>query len=117
MNTQPYQRFEPIAQGLDTLQEKLSSIEAEIQALEERGIIRANPHMRDGCYMYLLYPTKRGEKRKREYVGANKTNQKAALEKIKNGHKADRLIRQQEEIKHRIRRTDEALEQISNWLN
>lgn len=117
MITAPTEKLEAVANGFNRLQSQIQSINDEIEALLAMGIIKANVHMRDGWYMYLLHPTKQGEKRIRKYVGANKANQKAALEKIKRAHRVQQLIRQREAIENRIRETDEALTKISNWLN
>jgi hypothetical protein len=47
------------------------TIERDMLKLKSRGLIYANQHWRDDRYLYLLYPTKSGERRRREYIGAD----------------------------------------------
>lgn len=102
MKEQTIDKCESIITGIRTIQEKLTKIDAEIKTLEETGTIYAGSWMKDGWYMYLVYPAKRGEKRIRKYIGADKKKQKEAIEKIKRGHKANYLKRLRDEIEHRL---------------
>jgi hypothetical protein len=62
--------IQAISDGLARLDAAISERAAEIQQLEEEGMINAKEHWRGGKYLYLIHPQKNGE-RQREYIGAD----------------------------------------------
>ena len=58
---------------ISTLQARHEALTAQQRALREAGIIDATPYWHQGKYLYLIYPTKNG-KRRRDYVGADPRN-------------------------------------------
>jgi hypothetical protein len=71
-----------LASKLPALIDKLAAAEKDIAqqmaVLKKQGLIYAKPHWRNGKYLYLLHPTKAGEKRIREYVGSESDKIEAA---------------------------------------
>lgn len=55
--------------------------------LEHAGITEGHPHYHQGKYLYLIYPTRNGV-RKREYIGSNVHRVRNTEEKIANYRKA-----------------------------
>ncbi|MDQ1817803.1 hypothetical protein RBA41_31330 [Massilia sp. CCM 9210] len=60
-----------LAPLIESHAERLAKLTTEMAALEKEGLIYASSTLRDGKYFYLVYPSKKMEKRKREYVGTD----------------------------------------------
>jgi hypothetical protein len=61
---------------------KHQEILTRMKKLQDEGIIRATPHWRQNKYLYLIYPMRKGERR-RKYIGADRYKIKEALEAVK----------------------------------
>lgn len=70
------------------------NIERTMRKLKAQGLIYATTHMRDQKYMYLLYPSKAGEPRRREYVGSNLKRMAEANEGIQRRESYDAALAQ-----------------------
>lgn len=55
--------------AVQALLEKRRAILEEMERLEAQGLTDANPHWREGKYLYLIHPTQPDGSRRREYVG------------------------------------------------
>ncbi|CAA9890794.1 conserved hypothetical protein [Candidatus Methylobacter favarea] len=62
----------------------------EMNALKQAGLIYANEHWRSGKYLYLIYPSKDGQ-RERKYVGADPAKIDEAKASIRRAKEYDRL--------------------------
>lgn len=96
MNPNP--KLQTLAKSAAALPDLLGSIEARRQAinramekLKRAGLTYATEHWRDGQYLYLLHPSKAGEKRRREYVGADPLRIGAARAAIRRAQEFDAL--------------------------
>jgi hypothetical protein len=67
------------------LQEQFNKLNNEKVELEAMGVIYAGTTMRDGKYLYLVYPSKNGEARERKYIGAEPDKIAEAMAAIKRG--------------------------------
>lgn len=63
---------------------------AELRRLDADGRIYATPHYRAGRYLYLIHPTKDGERR-RDYIGADPAKVADALRQVDNARNYDAL--------------------------
>lgn len=84
-----------------TLPDLIAKVDAELSDLKERmsqlkkaGLIYASPHMKDGKYLVLLYPSDASSKRVREYIGKDPDKMQIAHDSIKRAKDYDELGRQ-----------------------
>lgn len=70
-------------------------------ALKRAGLIYAKTHMRQGKYLYLIYPMQDGE-RKREYVGTD-------AKKIEETHAAIERAKEYDALKAQLERIEQRL--------
>lgn len=92
---------------IQTLENQLSAFDKELQALKKAGLIYASEHWRkdgqgEAKYFYLLYPSKVGEKRRREYVGCDAESIQKARDGIERARKFDQLTEQRTRLLYRI---------------
>lgn len=73
---------------------KRKDIERTMRKLKAQGLIYATTHMREKKYMYLLYASKAGEPRRREYIGTNARRMEAATRGIARRKSYDVLHKQ-----------------------
>lgn len=66
--------------------------------LKRSGLIYATEHWRNGQYLYLLHPSKVGEKRRREYVGADPKRIQLAQAAIQRAKEFDALARELRDV-------------------
>lgn len=98
----------------DGLAAKIAELEASIQAidthmaeLQAAGLIYATEHWRkDGSgkpkFMYLLYPSRAGEKRRRDYIGSDDAKVAQARAGMERAKEFDRLANQQRQLIGRV---------------
>ena len=68
--------------SIQSLASKHDEILTRMKKLQDAGIIHATPHWRQDKYLYLIYPMRKGERR-REYIGADRYKIKDALAAVK----------------------------------
>ena len=73
--------FKALDNNLAKLGAEIILKHAEKIALQKMGIVNAYPHMKNDKYLFLMHPQVDGE-RKKEYIGAKKVQQTAALKAI-----------------------------------
>lgn len=99
---------------LDT---ELQDLAAQMAVLKKAGLIYANPHMKDGKYLVLLYPSQAGDKRVREYVGKDAQKIKEALEAIERAKEHDELGRQHERLEQVLAQGHRNLQEAARILS
>ena len=67
-------------------------------------------------YIYLLYPQKNGEPRRRDYVGCDSERIEEARAGIVRAEQYDRLAAQHSALECRVRRIAEALREARRYL-
>ena len=85
------------------------TIERDMRKLKNNGLIYANQYWRDDRYFYLLYPTKSGERRRREYIGTDPERINEARQGIERAKLYDRL-------KQRLAALDSAVTRAAHML-
>ena len=100
--------FERLGQALETSQEVLGQLSAHrkkiaerMAQLEKQGMVKASLSWAQDRYLYLLYPTQAGEKRRREYVGNNPARVKDAVKRVQR-YKAYEQLKEQADNLDRI---------------
>lgn len=83
---------------VSSLDERLLFLEGEKSRLEADEIIYAVEYWRGAKYMYLNYPSSKGEKRRRVYVGANPVNIEKARQGILRSKEYDLVLQEIGEI-------------------
>jgi hypothetical protein len=68
----------------------LATKQNEMEALKKAGLAYAREHWRSGKYLYLIYPS-RGGQRERKYIGADPAKIADAQASIRWAHEYDRL--------------------------
>jgi len=81
-----FQTQDHIYEGLARLAGEMKALKAQLQELETLPRVNASTWYKGGKYLYLVHPTDRDGKRKREYVGADETAQAEALAAIRRYH-------------------------------
>jgi hypothetical protein len=88
-------RLSELAAALPGLIESIEvdrlELDQQMAALKKQGLIYANPHWREQKYLTLLYPTKPGEDRRREYVGKDPQKVQDALQAIQRAKDYEQL--------------------------
>lgn len=92
------------------------NIERDMRSLQAKGLSYANTHWRDGKYLYLLYPSKVGEPRRREYVGADPKRVTEAKAAIERAEAYDALAQQLQQIDRAIVVASNAIGEAVNAL-
>lgn len=114
-----------LAQALPGLIKKLDADIADISArmveLQKAGLVYATEHWRKGAdgepkYLYLLYPQKTGEPRKREYVGCDPVRVAEARAAIVRAGEYDELAGRLAALSYRARSIGEALDNAYWYL-
>ena len=93
---------------------ELGKLSSAMDALKKEGLIYASEHWRkdsegQGKYMYLLYPQVKGEKRRREYVGANQDSIEQARAGIARAGQFDRLQQEYSVMQYSARQAADAM--------
>lgn len=101
---------------------KIVALEKTIQAVDTRmaelkgvGLTYATEHWRKDAggepkFLYLLYPTRAGEKRRRDYVGSDPAKVAEARAGIARAREYDQLAEQQRTLTGRIYRVGDDLD-------
>jgi hypothetical protein len=105
-----------IAEQIRALLEKRDALKAEIQELEDAGIAGANPHYREGKYLYLIYPTQPDGSRKREYIGNKPQAIQEALARVQRFKIHATKSRELKDLESKLRSVGYELSQILNRL-
>lgn len=86
------------AHALDQLRHALDAIALQVNhaqtaanQLQAQGLTYAGTWMKDGKYLYLVFPADDSGQRRREYIGADPEAQAAALAGIERAAQYDRL--------------------------
>ena len=85
------------------MREMYNRVQAEMTELQRLGLIYAGVTFKAGKYLYLVYPAKDGEPRKRVYIGQEQEKVKEALDGIERGQKYLELEKYLEQINARSR--------------
>lgn len=93
----------------------LAQLNKEKSVLEQQKLIYAVAYWRPGKtpdlkYLYLNYPTQKGQPRKREYIGANPA-------KIRQAELGMQRAKDYEDLKRRIQSLEIAAQQAASHLN
>lgn len=99
------------------LEEQLLFLEREKLRLESDGLIYAAEYWRGDKYMYLNYPTAKGEKRKRVYVGADPVKIDKAKKGIMRANEYDLLVQNMNEINDIYSKVSFLLQESSRHLD
>lgn len=92
-----------------TQKDMLAAKVSEMQALKKAGLIYANEHWRDGKYLYLIFPSRGGD-RERRYVGADEKKIADAKASIQRAKDYDVLASEVRGIEQRLSRGRESLQ-------
>ncbi len=104
-----------IEKRMETLEIIRHNNEAEMQRLKEDGLCNASEHWRQGKYLYLIYPSQDGE-RKREYVGADPARIAEAKRHRENEVKYQRLKQENREIETKLYVAKQRIKELANYL-
>lgn len=85
-------------------------------ALQKQGIVDAYSHYKDGRYLLLIHPQVDGE-RKKEYIGAKKTHQTAALKAIERYKEWEKVCNVLDKLKYRCERLNTQYETFRDNLD
>lgn len=85
------------------LREMHNRVQAEMVELKRLGLVYAGTTFKAGKYLYLVYPAKDGEPRKRVYVGQEQDKVQEALAGVERGQKYLELEKYLEQINARAR--------------
>lgn len=110
-----------LSEKLPTLIQKhsaqLDDIQRQMAELKEAGLIYASTHMREGKYFYLVYPVKSGDKRRRDYIGTDKTKIDEALASIARGKAYDALASQLNQYEEYLADKCRVLKQLTESMS
>jgi len=98
-----------IANHHNVLQARYKALETRIAQLTAYGCIDAKEYWKDEKYLYLLYPMKKGN-RKKKYVGNHPLRIKEARQKLRNFELRQQAIKTQEVVQ-------QDLDQISDFVD
>ena len=87
---------------ISTLLARHAALTAQQRALREAGIIDATPYWHQGKYLYLIYPTKDG-KRRRDYVGADQRNCAPIIAALKRAQRHQRIAARLQHLETQLR--------------
>lgn len=106
----PWPLMDDMEAKLATAQEKMKKlremynrVQAEMTELQRLGLVYAGTTFKAGKYLYLVYPAKDGEPRKRIYIGQEQDKVQEALAGIERGQKYLELEKFLEQINARSR--------------
>lgn len=91
------------------LRTELEDINGQMAALKRAGLIYASEHMKDGKYLVLVYPSKNGEARRRDYVGKKPQKIQEAREAIQRAREYDTLEREAQRVQSIVSQGHDAL--------
>lgn len=94
------ERIDNLTYALKRIRKEWNIVNDGMLELESKGLIYAGTHYKAGKYLYLVYPSKGGESRKREYVGQDEAKIKVALEGIERARKYDALSVRKQGLEH-----------------
>lgn len=104
-----------IEKGIERLKTVLDTNRAEMQRLKEDGLCNAAEHWRAGKYLYLIYPSQEGE-RKREYVGADPERITIARRHRENHARFRQIERENREVEGQLREVKWKMEAVARLL-
>lgn len=85
-------------------------------ALKKAGISYGSPHYKQGKYLRIVKPSKAGEKRDFDYIGADPLKQQAALDALERGRQYDELGKQAEALQASMASLETALASVVREL-
>lgn len=80
-------KMDLIQEKMRLLRERYNRVQAEMTELQGQGLIYAGTTFKAGKYLYLVYPAKDGEPRKRVYIGQEQDKVQEALAGVERGQK------------------------------
>lgn len=80
----------------------VKQLRKEQTALKKQGINYGTPHYKQGKYLRIVKPSKAGEKRVFDYIGADPVKQQAALDALDRGRRYDELGEQAQAVQTSI---------------
>lgn len=86
----------------------LASKQKTMKELQKAGLTYAAEHWRDGKYLYLIHPSRDGQ-RERKYVGADPAKIKEAQASIRRAGEYDALSREAVKIEAKLHQTGDRL--------
>lgn len=104
------------------LQNQITDVVTAMESLEKSGLIYATEHWRkDGKgepkYLYLLFPQKNGDTRRRDYVGCDPEGIAEARAGISRAQEYDKLASNYSALVCRARHVKEAMQDACRHLN
>lgn len=122
-NKGPISRLAEVVAALPGVIAKLDAAKNDLAqrmaALEQRGLIYATVHMKDGKYATLLYPIQPGQPRRRKYVGRDPQKIMDAKDAIQRAKDYDELAKQGERLDMVLaqgyRSLQEATRELTSW--
>lgn len=74
-----------VSEKIRQRRDEWNRVQAQLLALKKQGLTYAGTTWKNGKYLYLVYPSKNGEPRKRVYVGQDEEKVREALAGIERG--------------------------------
>lgn len=74
-----------VSEKIRQRRDEWNRVQAQLLALKKQGLTYAGTTWKNGKYLYLVYPSKNGEPRKRVYVGHGEEKVREALAGIERG--------------------------------
>jgi len=94
----------------------VKQIRKEQAALKKAGINYGSAHYKQGKYLRIVKPSKAGEKRAFDYVGADPVKQQAALDALERGRQYDALEEQAQAVQDSLGTLETALSNVIREL-
>lgn len=116
-----YDLLDQLRPAIAKLDDEIAAVAVQMAALEKKGLIYASPFWRKDAqgadrYLYLIYPSRKGEKRQRDYVGTNPDDIRVKLDAIERANEYDVLDAQQKKLKARLDPAETALAEAAASL-
>ena len=94
---------------------ELVSKQNAMKALQEAGLIYASEHWRDGKYLYLIHPSRDGQ-RERKYIGADAGKIAEAQAGIRRGKEYDSISREVAQVERKLYQGADRLRDVVAFL-
>ena len=103
---------------IDAIGGELKAVSRRMAVLQRAGLIYASEHWRENKYLYLIYPTHDGARR-REYIGADTDRIAEARAGIERGKEFDQLSAKLKQLEasmnNGVAALQEAGRQLGSW--
>jgi hypothetical protein len=94
----------------------VKQLRKEQAALKKAGISYGSPHYKQGKYLRIVKPSKAGEKRGFDYIGADPEKQQAALDALERGRQYDELEEQAQAVQASMAALENSLSHVVREL-